>query len=273
VLAQAGSYVPAQEAHIGIVDRLFTRVGAGDELARNMSTFMVEMAETAAILNNASKHSLVILDEVGRGTSTYDGVSLAWAITEHLHDNIGCRCLFATHYHELCDLESKLEGVCNLTVAIAEENDNVVFLHRIIKGAATKSYGIHVAQLAGVPQSVISRAHYMLEHLEDAKSHSPANISPDVAAMSAAVANAIPPTTKSNKNNLAQLQHQDQDHTTVHQEKSQQEKNDDASEQLNIFSVMPSPCIQELLGLNIDECTPRQALDILFSLQEQARKE
>ena len=138
VLAQAGSFVPAQEAHIGIVDRLFTRVGAGDELARNMSTFMVEMAETAAILNNATDASLVILDEVGRGTSTYDGVSLAWAITEHIHDHVNCRCLFATHYHELTALEEKLSGVCNLTVSVAEENDNVVFLHRIVNGAATK---------------------------------------------------------------------------------------------------------------------------------------
>jgi len=167
ILAQAGAFVPAEYARIGVVDRLFTRVGAGDELARNMSTFMVEMAETAAILNNASRRSLVVLDEVGRGTSTFDGLSLAWAITEHLHDAVGCRCLFATHYHELTDLASQRPGVRNYTVQVAEQDDEVVFLHRIIAGAATKSYGIHVARLAGVPQSVLGRARQVLATLEE----------------------------------------------------------------------------------------------------------
>ena len=148
IMAQAGCFVPAEAAHIGIVDRVFTRIGAGDELARNMSTFMVEMAETAAILHNATQRSLVILDEVGRGTSTFDGLSLAWAITEHLHDVTGCRCLFATHYHELTDLADERSGIHNCTVAVAEQDDDVVFMHRIIDGAATKSYGIHVARLA-----------------------------------------------------------------------------------------------------------------------------
>ena len=166
ILAQAGSFVPATSARIGVVDRVFTRVGAGDELARGQSTFMVEMAETAAILNHATRRSLVVLDEVGRGTSTYDGVSLAWAITEHLHDRIGCRALFATHYHELVDLAVDRPGIRNLTVSVAEQDDTVVFLHRIVDGAATRSYGIHVARLAGVPEPVIQRAREVLATLE-----------------------------------------------------------------------------------------------------------
>jgi len=166
VLAQAGCYVPAESARIGVVDRLFTRIGAGDELARNMSTFMVEMAETAAILHNATRRSLVILDEVGRGTSTFDGLSLAWAITEHLHDRVGCRCLFATHYHELTDLAEERTGIVNLTVEVAETGDEVVFLHRIQPGAATKSYGIHVARIAGVPPGVVARAREVLATID-----------------------------------------------------------------------------------------------------------
>ena len=166
ILAQCGSFVPATSARIGIVDRIFTRVGAGDELSRNQSTFMVEMAETAMILNHATRGSLVVLDEVGRGTSTFDGVSLAWAITEHLYDTIGCRTLFATHYHELVDLARDRPGIANLTVEVAEQDEDVVFLHRIIPGAAAKSYGIHVARLAGVPSSVVGRAREVLSTLE-----------------------------------------------------------------------------------------------------------
>ena len=166
ILAQAGSYVPAESAHLGVVDRVFTRVGAGDELARGQSTFMVEMAETAAILHHATVRSLVILDEVGRGTSTFDGVSLAWAITEHLHDRLACRALFATHYHELTEIAEERSGVVNRTVAVAENADDVVFLHRIVAGAATKSYGIHVARIAGVPATVITRARAVLAALE-----------------------------------------------------------------------------------------------------------
>jgi DNA mismatch repair protein MutS len=166
ILAQAGSFVPAAAAHIGLVDRIFTRVGAGDELARGQSTFMVEMAETAAILHHATTRSLVVLDEVGRGTSTYDGVSLAWAISEYVHDRIGCRTLFATHYHELVDLAHDRPTIGNLTVSVAEQADNVVFLHRLVAGAATRSYGIHVAQLAGVPHAVITRAKEVLATLE-----------------------------------------------------------------------------------------------------------
>ena len=167
LLAQMGSFVPAREATIGIADRIFARVGASDELARGQSTFMVEMTETARILNTATPHSLVILDEIGRGTSTYDGISLAWAIVEHLHDNLGCRTLFATHYHELTDLAQTLPGVRNLNVAVKEWEDHVVFLHKIVGGAADKSYGIHVARLAGVPRTVNERAKQILARLEE----------------------------------------------------------------------------------------------------------
>jgi DNA mismatch repair protein MutS len=166
LMAQMGSFVPAKAATIGIADRIFARVGASDELSRGQSTFMVEMTETARILNTATPRSLVILDEIGRGTSTYDGISLAWAIVEHLHDRIGCRTFFATHYHELTDLASSLPQVRNLNVAVREWEEQVVFLHKIIPGAADKSYGIHVARLAGVPKEVNERAKQVLSHLE-----------------------------------------------------------------------------------------------------------
>ncbi len=167
LMAQIGSFVPAREATIGIADRIFARVGASDELTRGHSTFMVEMTETARILNTATKRSLVILDEIGRGTSTYDGISLAWSVVEHLHDHIGCRTFFATHYHELTDLSKSLDGVKNLNVAVREWEDEVVFLHKIVEGAADKSYGIHVARLAGVPRDVIERSKDILAQLEE----------------------------------------------------------------------------------------------------------
>jgi DNA mismatch repair protein MutS len=166
ILAQMGSFVPASEARIGIADRVFARVGASDELGKGQSTFMVEMTETARILNAASATSLVILDEIGRGTSTYDGISLAWAITEYLHDQVGCRTLFATHYHELTQLSQTLAETTNWNVAVRETGDQIVFLHKIVPGAADKSYGIHVAQLAGVPGDVLNRARIILDTLE-----------------------------------------------------------------------------------------------------------
>ena len=166
LLAHMGSYVPAQQAHIGITDRIFTRVGASDELSRGQSTFMVEMTEAANILNNAGPRSLVILDEIGRGTSTYDGVSLAWAITEFLHNRIGCRALFATHYHELAQLSETLSGLRNYNVQVQEWQDDIVFMHKIAPGSADKSYGIHVARLAGVPTDILERANVVLADLE-----------------------------------------------------------------------------------------------------------
>jgi len=166
ILAQIGSYVPAKSARIGIADRIFARVGASDELSRGQSTFMVEMTETARILHAATERSVVILDEIGRGTSTYDGISLAWAVTEFLHDAVCCRTLFATHYHELTELTSVLKQARNWNVAVRENDDGIVFLHKIVAGAADKSYGIHVARLAGIPIQVVERAKVILETLE-----------------------------------------------------------------------------------------------------------
>ena len=166
VLAQMGAFVPAAEAAMGSVDRLFTRVGASDNLAGGQSTFMVEMSETSAILHNATPQSLVLLDEIGRGTSTYDGVAIAWAVTEHLHDRIGCKTMFATHYHELMQLPERLQHARNYNVAVLETGDTVVFLHRLEPGGTDRSYGIHVAQLAGLPQGVVGRAREVLATLE-----------------------------------------------------------------------------------------------------------
>jgi DNA mismatch repair protein MutS len=166
LLAQIGSYVPAKSATVGIADRIFTRVGASDELSRGQSTFMVEMTEAANILNNATIKSLVILDEIGRGTSTYDGVSLAWAITEYLHNQVGCRTLFATHYHELAQLAETLPNLRNCNVLVREWKEDIVFLHKIAYGSADKSYGIHVARLAGIPGEVLDRAQQVLNQLE-----------------------------------------------------------------------------------------------------------
>ena len=167
LMAQLGSFVPAESAEIGLVDRIFTRVGANDDLARGQSTFMVEMNETANIINNATDRSLVILDEIGRGTSTFDGLSIAWSVAEFLYDKIKARTLFATHYHELTKLAEDRKGVCNLNVAVREWNEQIIFLRKIIPGGADKSYGIQVARLAGLPKEVLDRAKEILAHLED----------------------------------------------------------------------------------------------------------
>jgi len=166
VLAQMGSFVPTASASIGSIDRLFTRVGASDNLAGGQSTFMVEMSETSAILHNATPQSLVLLDEIGRGTSTYDGVAIAWAVTEHLHDRVGCKTMFATHYHELMQLPERLQHARNYNVSVRETGDTVVFLHRLEPGGTDRSYGIHVAQLAGLPHGVVGRAREILATLE-----------------------------------------------------------------------------------------------------------
>ena len=169
ILAQMGSFVPAEKAHIGLVDRVFSRVGAADDLARGRSTFMVEMVETAAILNQAGPRALVILDEIGRGTATFDGLSIAWSAVEFLHDGAGCRTLFATHYHELTGLSERLEGLSNASMMVREHEGKLVFLHEVGRGAADRSYGIHVAQLAGLPPAVIERARTVLSLLEESR--------------------------------------------------------------------------------------------------------
>ncbi|HEY4942037.1 MAG TPA: DNA mismatch repair protein MutS, partial [Rhizomicrobium sp.] len=169
ILAQAGAFVPADSAHIGIVDRLFSRVGAGDDLAAGRSTFMVEMVETAAILNQATEKSLVILDEIGRGTATFDGLAIAWATAEHLHETNKSRALFATHYHEMTALAERLSSLACVTMRVREWNDSIVFLHEVAPGSADRSYGIHVAKLAGLPQAVVARAEDVLRALEEGR--------------------------------------------------------------------------------------------------------
>jgi DNA mismatch repair protein MutS len=194
VLAQIGSFVPARRARIGIVDRLFSRVGAADDLARGRSTFMVEMVETAAILNQAGERSLVILDEIGRGTATFDGLSIAWAAIEHLHEQNRCRALFATHFHELTALAAKLPRLFNATVRVKEWQGDVVFLHEVVPGAADRSYGIQVAKLAGLPGKVIERAKLVLAELEAEDRMSPArHLIDDLPLFSAAARSAVAP--------------------------------------------------------------------------------
>jgi DNA mismatch repair protein MutS len=167
IMAQMGGFVPARSARIGLCDRVFTRVGAGDNLARGESTFLLEMRETAHILRHATRRSLIILDEIGRGTSTYDGVSIAWAVAEHLHDRLSARTLFATHYHELCALPETHPSVRNVSVAAREWKGEVVFLRKLTPGGTSRSFGIEVARLAGLPDSVVARARTILGHLED----------------------------------------------------------------------------------------------------------
>jgi DNA mismatch repair protein MutS len=181
LMAQIGSFVPAASARIGLVDRIFTRIGAQDEIHSGQSTFMVEMVETAGILHHATPRSLLILDEIGRGTSTYDGVSIAWAVIEYLHNHPGLRSktLFATHYHELVQLADLLPGVRNYNVAVSETGGQVVFLHTIVPGGADRSYGIHVGQLAGLPRPVVARAEEILHQLEKSSGKA-VKISPDL---------------------------------------------------------------------------------------------
>jgi DNA mismatch repair protein MutS len=228
LLAQAGSFIPATKATIGVADRIFARVGASDELGRGQSTFMVEMVETARILNTATRRSLVILDEIGRGTSTYDGLALAWAITEHLHEQIGCRTLFATHYHELTQLQEMLPQVSNLNVAVREWNDSVVFLHRIVPGGADKSYGIHVARLAGIPTAVNERA----------------------------------------KDILAQLESDHRDSLDMPTIPPPQGRKRGGDVQLTLFGFADHPVIDDLKRLQIDSMSPIEALQFLQKAQD-----
>jgi DNA mismatch repair protein MutS len=233
LMGQIGSFVPAREATIGVADRIFARVGASDELTRGQSTFMVEMTETARILNTATDRSLVILDEIGRGTSTYDGISLAWSVVEHLHEYVGCRTLFATHYHELTDLEKSLGGVKNLNVAVREWQDDVIFLHKIVDGAADKSYGIHVARLAGVPRTVIERSKEILAQLEE--EHLDAEGRAKIARRPI----------EAKKSHL----------------------------QLTLFGPAEHPLVDELRQLDLNSVTPLRAFQLLSQWQEEIRAE
>jgi DNA mismatch repair protein MutS len=233
ILAQIGSFVPAHAAHIGVVDRLFSRVGAADDLARGHSTFMVEMVETAAILNQAGERALVILDEIGRGTATFDGLSIAWATIEHLHEQNRCRALFATHFHEMTALAAKLPRLHNATMRVKEWQGDVVFLHEVVAGAADRSYGIQVAKLAGLPESVIERAKVVLAQIEAEDRVSPARKLIDDLPLFAAARPAAPPVQKDSP--LAAL-------------------------------------VEALAALQPDEMSPRDALEALYALKAQLSK-
>jgi DNA mismatch repair protein MutS len=241
IMAQMGSFVPAKEAAIGVVDRVFTRVGASDFIARGQSTFMVEMNETANILNNATERSLIVLDEIGRGTSTFDGISIAWAVAEYIHERLRARTLFATHYHELTDLALTMDRVKNFNVAIKEWNDQIVFLRRVVEGGADKSYGIQVARLAGLPATVVGRAKEVLANLEQKEFDETGE---PVAA-----------------------------HKTGREEggKGRGEKTaPHDADQLGLFATRDANLVREIAALDLDGMTPLEAMNRLAELKKQA---
>ena len=231
LLAQVGAFVPADEARLPITDRIFTRVGASDNLARGQSTFMVEMSETAAIVHGASDRSLVLLDEIGRGTSTYDGVSIAWAVTEFIHEELGAKTIFATHYHELTQLGDLLPGVKNMNVAVREIGEDIVFLRRLMDGGADRSYGVQVARLAGLPDGIIARARELLAELEGTHTHGGEGLG----------------------------------RHGVHRPSSEA-----PPDQLSIFQV-EHPVVERLREMDADALTPREALDLLYELGRQVK--
>ncbi len=234
LMAQIGCFVPAERALVGMVDRIFSRVGAQDHLVRGQSTFMVEMNETANILNNATGKSLIILDEIGRGTSTFDGLSLAWAIAEYLHgpEGLGCRTLFATHYHELTELALLHAGVQNMQVQVKEWNDEIIFLHKIGPGGADRSYGIQVARLAGLPDAVLKRAREILSNHESTEY--------DAAGFPI---------------------------------RGHSENETQTPQQMGLFQETASPLVTKIRDLEPDSLTPRQALDTLYELVKLVRKD
>jgi DNA mismatch repair protein MutS len=240
LMAQIGSFVPAGSARIGVVDRLFTRVGASDNLVRGQSTFMVEMSETSAILHTATSRSLVLLDEIGRGTSTYDGVSIAWSVSEYLHDQVRCKTVFATHYHELTQLTDELVAACNYSVEVKEAGDRVLFLHRLVPGGADRSYGIEVGRLAGLPVAVLERARKLLALFEGEQIVSALGTSRRAGARD---------TSEKNSNSVKVSQ----------------------KEQLGLFS-QTHPIVDELKQINPDTMTPLEALTLVNRLVSHARQ-
>ena len=241
LMAQMGSFVPAESAHIGIVDRIFSRVGASDNLALGQSTFMVEMTETANILSNATSQSLVILDEIGRGTSTYDGLSLAWAIAEYLHTKIGARALFATHYHELTELANVMPGVRNVSIAVKEYKKDIIFLRKLVDGAANRSYGIQVARLAGIPADVLSRAEQILDTLEQ-NAH----------------------------RELVTEPKREQDHTEPPKRMQRSLFGDEPDPEITTDPRL-NDLLRDLTGMQLDATTPIQALNWLYKWQKKLR--
>jgi DNA mismatch repair protein MutS len=254
LMAQVGSFVPATRATLGVVDRLFTRVGASDNLVRGQSTFMVEMTETSAILNTATARSLVLLDEIGRGTSTYDGVSIAWSVSEHLHDRVGCKTIFATHYHELVALADELPAVRNMTVAVREVGDQVLFLHRLVEGGADRSYGIEVGRLAGLPAPVLARAKEVLAVLEQEGASIVARAGGDDGAPGAA-----------------------RRAPRVGGPRATRDARRPAGPQLALFvpeapAPTPHPVVEELKQLDPNHLTPMQALALVARLAAEAKR-
>jgi len=243
MMAQIGSFVPAKQANLCVCDRIFTRVGASDDLASGQSTFMVEMTEVANILRNATRNSLVILDEIGRGTSTFDGLAIAWAVVEHISNVklIGAKTLFATHYHELSELEGTLPGVNNYCISVKENGDNIVFLRKIITGGADKSYGIQVAKLAGVPESVTNRAKELIEELSSA----------DIATRAREIAEATP---------------------AVSKRKPVKKMSEVEVGQLSLFDTINNDTIiKEISEIDITSMTPMDALNTLYALQNKIK--
>ncbi|MYG85501.1 MAG: DNA mismatch repair protein MutS, partial [Gemmatimonadetes bacterium] len=254
LMAQIGSFVPARSAKIGIVDRIFTRVGASDNLARGESTFLVEMNETANILNNATPQSLVLLDEIGRGTSTFDGLSIAWAVTEYLHNTTerAAKTLFATHYHELIELASSLDRIANYNVAIREQEDQIVFLRKVMPGGSDRSYGIQVARMAGLPRSVVERARVILADLEDE------DLSADgVDGVEGVGAAGGPDGAGDTPRGPSPVRHG-------------RPKAEGAEYQLSLFLPADHPVVEDIKELDLDLMTPVEAMNALYRLQQKA---
>ena len=273
LMAQLGSFVPAASADISIVDRIFTRVGASDDLASGQSTFMVEMTEVANILHNASKKSLIILDEIGRGTSTFDGLSIAWAVVEHIVNkkNIGAKTLFATHYHELTELEGKLEGVQNCCIAVKEDGEDIVFLRKIVKGGADKSYGIQVAKLAGVPDRVLERAREIARKLEQG-SMNPA-ISSDAGDCEGA--NAVSTHDISANGKRANTIQTNGSMTNALTPGAMMAPAKEEMAQLSIFDAVPSlgyeDILFELRDIDLSHVTPMDAMNLVYKWQNKLK--
>ncbi|NLK51917.1 MAG: DNA mismatch repair protein MutS [Syntrophomonadaceae bacterium] len=269
LMAQIGSFVPAREAEIGLVDRIFARIGASDDLGSGKSTFMVEMNEVGNIVNNATSRSLIILDEVGRGTSTYDGLSIAWALTEYIHNVIEARTLFATHYHELTQLELILPRVKNYNVAVREQGEDIIFLHRVVSGGADRSYGIQVARLAGLPGDLIQRAQHILHELEQRHSGPPRETSPEK----------VITLIKGGNEDAAGKQRLTERILTAKKTKrlagSVKETSGDQAVspmQLSLLEWDKHPILEEILGLDLMNMTPLAALNQLFELQQKLRR-
>jgi DNA mismatch repair protein MutS len=249
-----GSFVPATRAVVGVADRVFTRVGASDNLVRGQSTFMVEMSETSAILHTATARSLVLLDEIGRGTSTWDGVSIAWAVSEHLHERIGCKTVFATHYHELTQLADELVAVRNYNVEVKEAGEKILFLHRLKPGGADRSYGIEVGRLAGLPAPVIARARTLLALLESEQlADALAGTGVGTAGGGAVATGPVRTAPRTSTGRAAPAA---------------------STDQLGLFGfAAPHPVVERLRALNPDTVTPLEALTLLAQLSHEAKRD